>query len=420
MAKDYFQDIVPPQGARPRRESERRLPNKTEEPLEEHGFATEAYGEEQNPPERSIRNIPTPLRRRPREEKREVPGMPPPIAPHSSRLWMWIAVAVSIFILIVLALFVFRSTTVTVIPRSHPVVFDQSAQFTAYPAANATAEVLTYTVEVSDLQDSEVVQSSGTEHAETKASGSIIIENNYSASPVKLIKNTRFENPSGLIFRIPADVVVPGKSAGKPGAMSVTVVADKSGDQYNIGPTDTFTVPGLKSNAAMYSGVRAHSDSAMTGGFVGDRPAVESGAMQAAQATIRTRIAQKIRDSISAREGVVVIPDLIKITFTEGQNTSEAGGGVRVHEKAHVEMPVFPKDAYAKAVANVVSADAENSSIEIVPSEGYAANTPKDTTVALGKAPLTFTLTGKATIVWHVDAAALHDIPQYSGSTRAH
>ena len=140
---------------------------------------------------------------------------------------------------------------------------------------------------------------------------------------------------------------------------------------------------------------------------MGDRPAVESGAMQAAQATIRTRIAQKIRDSISAREGVVVIPDLIKITFTEGQNTSEAGGGVRVHEKAHVEMPVFPKDAYAKAVANVVSADAENSSIEIVPSEGYAANTPKDTTVALGKAPLTFTLTGKATIVWHVDAAAL-------------
>ena len=410
MAKDYFQDIVPQEGgSRPRpRDTERRSPIRKEEvrrPLEE------IHEDEQALPERSIRNIPPPLRSRPPRmrdvhDERTSADQPVPLRPQSSRLWIWIAAGVSIIVLFVLILFVFRSTTVTVIPRSNTVTFDQSAQFTAHPAASAAAGALSYTVEVSDLEDSEVVQSNGTEHAEIKATGSIVITNDYSVAPVKLIKNTRFQDSSGLIFRVPADVVVPGNSGGKQGSVSVIVVADKPGKQYNIGPTD-FTVPGLKSNAAMYSGVRAHSNRAMTGGFVGDRPAVESGAMQAAQAAIRTHIAQKIHDQIAARTEAIVIPDLVRITFNSEPGTAEAGGGVRIHEKAHVEMPVFPKEAYAKAIASLVSADAEEASIEIVPGEGYASSAVKSTAVDLGKEPLTFKLSGQVLVVWQVDTEAL-------------
>ena len=145
----------------------------------------------------------------------------------------------------------------------------------------------------------------------------------------------------------------------------------------------------------------------MTGGFVGDRPAVESGAMQAAQAAIRTRIAQKIHDQIAARTEAIVIPDLVRITFNSEPGTAEAGGGVRIHEKAHVEMPVFPKEAYAKAIASLVSADAEEASIEIVPGEGYASSAVKSTAVDLGKEPLTFKLSGQVLVVWQVDTEAL-------------
>ena len=91
-----------------------------------------------------------------------------------------------------------------------------------------------------------------------KASGSITVYNNYSTASVKLIKNTRFQTPAGLIFRVPADVVIPGKQGSTPGQVTVTVFADQVGQQYNIGPTPRLTVPGLQSNAAMYAQIYAN------------------------------------------------------------------------------------------------------------------------------------------------------------------
>ena len=87
-------------------------------------------------------------------------------------------------------------------PRSHAIVFDASSEFSAYPAGGAATGTLTYTTDAFDFEDSAVVVTQGTERVEERAHGRITVVNNYSATPVKLIKNTRFETPDGLIFRI--------------------------------------------------------------------------------------------------------------------------------------------------------------------------------------------------------------------------
>ena len=114
-----------------------------------------------------------------------------------SRWWMWIAAGISVLILGTLALLALRSTTVTITPRSQAVVFDQTAQFTAFPSATAAAGTLSYTVQTVELEDSEVVASSGTVRAEDKASGTITVFNDYSTDSLKLIKNTRFQSAGG-------------------------------------------------------------------------------------------------------------------------------------------------------------------------------------------------------------------------------
>ncbi|MDP3965682.1 MAG: hypothetical protein Q8Q13_02700 [bacterium] len=406
MAKDYFQDILKPE--------------------EKSGSAygsgkndIEPRGEPQGGGERSIRNItvnPRAGRRAMSGDMREPPSgasrgpYEKPRLGGQKRIWMWVVAAVSVVVLLILALFAFRDTTVTVTPRSRPVVFDRAVHFNAYPSASAAIGSLSYTVIANDIEDSAVVASEGTVHAEDRASGTITVFNEYSPSPVRLIKNTRFATPAGLVFRVPATVIIPGKKGSVPGSVTVTVVADQAGEQYNVGPVDKFTLPGLKTSPTMYTSVYARSTSAFTGGFVGDRPGVDAGALSAARAEVRARLESKARDGTRALStaAATVFPDLIRITYQSLPPTTEAGGGVRIHEKAHVEIPVLPADLFAQTVAQGVGENTEGVNFRIEGLDtlvaGYGGGGGAQT---LGTDPLDFTLTGNAVLVWKVDAESL-------------
>lgn len=332
----------------------------------------------------------------------------PSRAPRKFSRWiLWAVALIAVIVLGVLGLFEFRKTTVTVTPRTQTITFDQTEQFVAYPVATAATGTLAYTVQASDLQESEVVPTQGTEHADVKASGNITVFNDYSTSPVKLIATTRFATPDGLIFRVPADIVVPGKNGSTPGQVSVTVSADQSGDSYNVGPVSRFTLPGLKSNAAMYANVYAQSSAAMTGGFSGDRPAAAPGAITAAQAEVRAKLAQEAQALAQSTASTTVFANLMQVTYQDLPETTEAGGGVRIHEQAHVEIAEFDAGAFAQAVAQGASANAEGSSITFVPGAGLIENETNATSTTLGTDPIEFTFSGAGQLVWSVDAQAL-------------
>ncbi|MDO8521913.1 MAG: hypothetical protein Q7S08_01345 [bacterium] len=408
MVKDYFQDILQPDAG------------KSGSSFGGGGNENQSKGEAQAGGERSIRNItvnPRAPRTRAmsgdvREASSGATQVPygKPRLDGKKRVWIWVIAAVSVVVLGVLALFAFRSTTITVTPRSRPIVFNQSVHFIAYPSTSAATGTLSYTVIANDIEDSAVVASSGTEHAEDRASGTIVVFNEYSPSSVRLIKNTRFATPAGLIFRVPATVVIPGKKGSVPGSVTVTVVADQAGEQYNIGPVDKFTLPGLKTSPDMYSRVYARSTLAFTGGFVGDRPGVAKGALDSAKAEVRGRMESKSHESARslASAAATVFPDLIRITYESLPPTTEAGGGVRIHEKARVEIPVLSADAFAQIAAHGVGENTDGASFKIVGLEKLVAGQGSTNTAqTLGTGPIDFTLTGNAVLVWNVDSASL-------------
>lgn len=400
MANDYFKDILPQPGG-------------NQSPTPKTG------GDAPANPERSIRNISVSSRQRPRvgaSDMREVPpGTASTVDTRQSqgprrRVWIWVIAAVSVIILAVLALFAFRSTTVTVTPRSHGVVLEQGTRFTALPAAGAVTGALTYTVASNDIEDSAVVPSEGKERVDERASGTVEVFNEYSSASVRLIKNTRFATPSGLVFRVPASIVIPGKTGTKPGSIKVTLFADQGGPEYNVGPVERFTLPGLKSSPDMYAKVYARSSAAMTGGFTGERPSVVPATLESARAEVRGRLEGKARDGARALSNAtaVVFPDLIQISYESLPLTTEAGGDVRIHERAHIEVPLLSAPALAQAVARTAGANAENASIILVEIDKLSAKRNSTTSsISLGKDALDFSISGTAQIVWNVDIAAL-------------
>ncbi len=413
MANDYFEDITPEetpvgkplQKTQPAPEPEVSEDDPVEVPIK--------IGEAPPRPQaeaRGIRTIAPSAQRMRMTDMREVPAPPAPPRERRrapGRWWMWGIALVLILALAGLMLLAFRKTTVTVVPKSHQIVFDSASQVTAYPAATAATGTLTYVSQISDLEDSEVVPTSGTTHQESKASGSIVVYNEYSADPVKLIKNTRFEAPGGLVFRVPADVVVPGKKGSTPGQVSVTVIADQAGTKYNVGPVARFTLPGLKSNADMYANVYAKSTEAMKGGFSGDAPAAAPGAIETAISTIRGRLAEKAGKLVGTDTADTIVIPAASITYEDMPNTTEASGGVRVHQKAHVVALTLQNAALASAVAQSVAADAEQASISFMPGSDFAIKYQASTSTSVGADPIALSFSGKGLLVWKVDTAAL-------------
>ena len=87
----------------------------------------------------------------------------------------------------------------------------------------------------------------------SKASGEIIVYNEFSKEPQILIATTRFESPDGLIFRTTQRITVPGYSLDENGKIvagttTVSVIADGEGEEYNLEPTK-FTIPAFKGSS---------------------------------------------------------------------------------------------------------------------------------------------------------------------------
>jgi hypothetical protein len=366
-------------------------------------------------PERSIRDI-GPSQSRVRLQRHSATRQTPPVrerhqaAPKRGRWGVWLAAGISLIILGgAAALILFPSTSVTITPHTQVVPFDSSTSFTAYPEGSAAPNTISYSVVSQVFEDSTVVAANGIEKVDEKATGSVTVYNEYSDKPVRLIKNTRFQAANGLIYRIPASVDVPGKTAAGPGTIQVTIFADQTGDSYNLPPQDKLTLPGLKSTAEMYNGVYARSSAPFTGGFSGDRPAVAPATLDAARSEVRGRLNEKaLQLAATAPEGSLAFPGLVSISFESLAPTQESGGGVRIHEKATVVMPVFPSGAFAQAIGQAVSASAEGEALDIRFSPNMTGSA--STTLALGEMgqkPLIFSLSGTGQLIWKVDGPAL-------------
>lgn len=219
-----------------------------------------------------------------------------------------IALAV-VLIFIVGMMTVFASATINIVPKNQNIDVDLKILATNEAKEGAVG------YEIIKLSKSKTVSvpATGEEAAEIKASGKIVIYNNFSTEPQRLIIRTRFESPEGLIFRIPESVVVPGKTkkdgVETPGSIEVQVFADEPGEKYNIKKTD-FTIPGFKNDADRFKNFYARSSTEMEGGFVGKMKTVSESDKKTALQNIDLEIQADLNKDLGSKipEGLALLP----------------------------------------------------------------------------------------------------------------
>ncbi len=225
---------------------------------------------------------------------------------------------VAIIIFIISMMTVFASATVGITPKSAGTDVDMKISgVKEVGVGSARFEVIKLS-----KTDTATVPATGEEAVELKASGKIMIYNNFSTEPQRLIVRTRFETPEGLIYRIPESVMVPGKTVRggveTPGSIETTVFADEAGDKYNIKKSD-FTIPGFKSDALRFKSFYARSTTDMNGGFIGKQKKVAEADKQAALTSIDTETNANLTKELQSKvpEGLVILPGSIQFKSNE-------------------------------------------------------------------------------------------------------
>ncbi|HVQ44242.1 MAG TPA: hypothetical protein VMT30_04730 [Candidatus Saccharimonadia bacterium] len=171
---------------------------------------------------------------------------------------MWVAGAALLVGGYVLGMYLFTTAKVTLYAAGTKVSIDTTfsvdpnLKTTDQPKATLAGQLVTVTKDLSGP-----LTPTGKKDAGTKASGTIVVSNEYDTSPHALVAGTRFQAPDGKIFHSQADSSVPGATVGLSGGQIVltpgksdpiAVEAETSGDTYNEAPA-RYTIPGY--SAAM-------------------------------------------------------------------------------------------------------------------------------------------------------------------------
>lgn len=350
---------------------------------------------------KTLNDIIPPSRRREVTEHADGPSSRPVRPQHPLQVprrrmpWGTIFVALLVVGLSAAILFIFSRAEVTVSKKSTTVTVD--AVLSATPSGGS----LTYEVVFVERVLGEALPAEGTETVEVPAQGTITIYNEQTAAQT-LIKNTRFESPEGLIYRIRESVTVPAAKGGTPGSITATVYADEAGPKYNIGATK-FTVPGLKGGAS-YSLVYARSTGDMTGGFSGTRPTVSKAAADAKRQEVRGLLSAELNEALVAEvpEGYVLLSGATRTAYESLPDVATAGS-VEVREKGVVRAVVFKQGELAAAVAEKMVGQYQG--------EPISFKDTKDLTMMFGTddkpwdpayTMLSFSITGQTTLVWDI------------------
>jgi hypothetical protein len=225
----------------------------------------------------------------------------------------------------VIAFFIFIALLVIgfllyfVLPNAQIIVVPQkeSAQFESEVAVDKNTDAISsednsIPGQVFELEvgDSRIFPSTGEKNVEEKAKGVITVYNQYSSSSQTLVKSTRFRSSDNKIFRLIDNEVIPGAiiEEGKiiPSSKDVEVIADETGESYNIGPSD-FVIPGFE-GTPKYASFYGKSAESMTGGAKGKVKVATKEDIDGAIAIVSAELKNKAKEEFDKK-----IPANLKI-----------------------------------------------------------------------------------------------------------
>jgi len=415
MTKQSFQDIKPPNP----RKSIRDIPLSTnrqqvsrppvQAPAPKQEYSSEHAQEEGFSTPKPPRYVPPPSTFGKEE---------PENTSHAGR---YVILAIVLVLLVGLFIFgsnVFASATikVTLKKQSAPV------NLTVNASSDATVPGVHFDVISLSKTDSQTLTSTSTTQISQKASGTIVIYNNYSAAPQTLITNTRFQTTGGLIYRINTPVTVPGETTASsgstvPGSVQVTVYADQPGANYNIGPSD-FTIPGFQNDAGRYAGFYARGKGSIIGGYVGTGAYISDATRQATFASIDAQLkgdlAQEAEDQTPNTYVLYSDGNFITTSVLADQaaTSSATESSVVLSESGTSYAIVFNKQELATYIASqTLDPSTFNPSSDLISISNIGdlsvSIQNKAQFNAASSTSISFTVNGNAQFVWNVDETKL-------------
>ncbi len=363
---------------------------------------------------RTFDDIIPPSRRREADPSVQNPTVPSGRTPsrRPSRFpYLTIIVVVLIVAVSVGALLYFTTAKVTITPNTLSVTINSS--FTA----DMSSGTLPFEVISSQKVALQSVPSDGQKMVTTFASGMVTIYNKQ-ARAQRLVTDTRFAAPNGLIYRIHAPVVIPAGNATHPGSVTALLTADAAGGTYNIGPA-SFTVPGL-AGTALASQVYARSDTAMTGGASGAQPSINATTAAQTKSALILALGPSLTASLQGQvpAGYVLLPGAATTTYQElVPTTGSSTGMVNVREQGTITAVVFPNAALAHSIAaSVQGLGYQGEPLTLSTSTGLSLSS-LDGLPGPGAQTFTFTLSGTASLIYTVNPTQI--AAAVAGKTRS-
>lgn len=309
-----------------------------------------------------------------------------------------------------LASYLMSGAEVVVYPRHRePVV---NATFEAYKTPQVGD--LAYEILALEADGERQVSATGEQQVTEQAKGRITISKK-TAGAERLIKNTRFQSPDGLVFRVTESVVVPGavKNAGGelvPGSIKADVFADAAGENYNLPAGTQFVVPGFKEGGytELFEAISATNEEPFMGGFDGPRFSIDETELNTAKQSLQ----MELRDALLARlssekpSGFVVFDNAVTFTFQSLPPVEYGDNLVTIKEKARLQVPIFKDTDLSTFIADatVPGYDDQPVRIDNVHDMAFSFDSASTSNSDLGNlASFKFKLVGKPLIVWTFD-----------------
>lgn len=388
MAQKWnLQDIRPPESRRPRRRPAT-APPANQRPEPESDTPPEYYAES------SAGNIPIENGVRTRR----------------TRLVWGVAVFVFIIVGAVGVSALLGETKVTVYPHHREP--NVNAEFTAYP--DPRDDALNY--EIMRIEDTaeDQVTASGEVQVEEQATGVLEIINTTPRAE-RLIKNTRFRSPGGLIYRIEESVVVPGAvtddaGGSVPGTIQAEVFAEEIGEEYNLPAGTTFDIPGYQEGGftELFESITARNPEPIDGGFDGPQFQIEEQELSAARQSLQIELRDQLLARIESEKpaGFVAFPGAVAITYNQLPPIQHSEDMVTIREEAVLQIPLFDIVELGSFLAAETVPTYEGNPVRLDNPEDLSftyVNATTSASVIANEPSLSFNLVGRPLLIWDYD-----------------
>lgn len=327
--------------------------------------------------------------------------------PINPKFVIWLIAIICLLALFFGVSIIFSSATVVITPRTEKIIFANDT----YTAKSDSLGVADLSVEILKVEQtlSETIDATQDKDVSQKATGKIVIYNNYSTAPQRLINNTRFEANNGKIYRLSNSVVVPGqkKSEGQiiPGSIEVTVFADQAGENYNLKLADLtgdFKIPGFKGDPR-YQSFYARQKTDIIGGFVGKKRVVADSLRKETEDIIKTKLQEQLLKELYAvkPENYLVFKDGYSINYELLDDIAVDSSKVKLSLKGSLSGYAFNSSKLAKYLATDKIIGFDGLLTEFVPLENLVA------TFTVKNNIFDLKLNGEANIKWLYDSEGI-------------